>query len=324
MIISASIRTDVPAFYSEWFFNRIHEGHVLTRNPYNPNAVTRYTLSPDVVDCLFFCTKNPTFMLPRLNEIADYRWFWHITLTPYGKDIEPNVSDKRQIIERFKELSVAVNRHNKSEDAVQWRYDPIIVNEKYTVEQHIKSFEVMAQLLEGYTRTCIVSFVDIYDKVRLNFPSLQSVSMADQIAIVKAFVEIGSKHHIAIKTCVENSALAEYGADCSGCSTAKDFEKAMALPSGYAFVPPSKKFARAECAHCVVSGDIGAYSNCPHLCKYCYANYDKEVVLRNHKLHNPKSPLIIGDIRPSDTIHEAKQKSWIVKTTQTLQTNFLL
>lgn len=320
MIISASIRTDVPAFYSEWFFNRIRAGYVFTRNPYNPSAVTRYTLNPDVVDCLFFCTKNPVPMLNRLNEIADYRWFWHITLTPYGKDIEPGVPDKRQIVEHFKELSVAVNRHNGGKDAVQWRYDPIIVNEKYTVEQHIKSFAVMAQLLAGFTHTCIISFVDIYDKVRSNFPDLQPVSNADQITIAKAFVEIGRQHNISIKSCVENSSLAEYGVDCSGCSTAPVFEKAMGLRDGQAFIPPNKKFARTDCATCVVSGDIAAYSNCPHLCKYCYANYDKSAVLRNHKLHNPQSPFIIGDTRPGDIIHQAQQKSWITRI-QPLQTN---
>ncbi|PWJ69064.1 MULTISPECIES: DUF1848 domain-containing protein [unclassified Fibrobacter] len=314
MIISASIRTDLPAFYSKWFLNRIREGYVLVRNPYNQDYITRYQLDPSVVDCLFFCTKNPTPLLPHLEEIADYRWMWHVTLTPYGKDIEPNVPHKRFIVEQFKKLSDMVNAHNGGEDAVQWRYDPICITGRYTVEQHIKSFEVMATLLEGYTRTCIISFVDIFNCVTKNFPELRPVCWEDQVTITKAFVEIGGQHGIAIKTCVENGALAEFGADCSGCTTPAVFETALGLPTrGLTFTPPKKKFARDECSACVVGGDIGNYSNCPHLCKYCYANYGKDQVLQKHKTHDPESPLIIGNLRPGEIVHPAKQESWIKK-----------
>ncbi|MCQ2107928.1 MAG: DUF1848 domain-containing protein [Fibrobacter sp.] len=318
MIISASIRTDLPAFYSKWFLNRIREGYVLVRNPYNQDYITRYELDPSVVDCLFFCTKNPTPLLPHLDELADYRWMWHITLTPYGKDIEPNVPDKRFIVEQFKKLSDIVNAHNGGEDAVQWRYDPICITGRYTVEQHIKSFEVMAALLEGYTHTCIISFVDIFNCVTKNFPELQPVSWEDQVAITKAFVEIGSQHGITIKTCVESADLAEFGADCSGCTTPSVFETALGLPArGLVFSPPKKKFARDECSACVVGGDIGNYSNCPHLCKYCYANYGKDQVFSKHNLHDPDSPLIIGNIRPGEIVHPAKQVSWIKKKPST-------
>lgn len=312
MIISASIRTDIPAFYSKWFLNRIREGFVLVRNPYNQDYITLYTLDPNVVDCLFFCTKNPTPLLPHLDELAAYRWMWHVTLTPYGKDIEPNVPDKRFIVEQFQKLSEMVNSHNGGEDAVQWRYDPICITGRYTVEQHIKSFEVMAALLEGYTRTCIISFVDIYNCVTKNFPELRSVSWEDQVTITKAFVEIGRQHNINIKTCVENAALAEFGADCSGCSTPAVFEKVLGLEKqGLSFSPPKKKFAREECSACIVGGDIGTYSNCPHFCKYCYANYGNSQVTANHKRHDPDSPLIIGNVKPGEIIHPAKQISWI-------------
>ncbi|SHH05550.1 protein of unknown function [Fibrobacter sp. UWH9] len=314
MIISASIRTDLPAFYSKWFLNRIREGFVLVRNPYNQDYITRYQLDPSVVDCIFFCTKNPTPLLPHLDEIKDFRWAWHITLTPYGKDIEPNVPDKRLIVEQFKKLSDLVNTHNGGQDAVQWRYDPICITGRYTVEQHIKSFEVMAALLEGYTHTCIISFVDIFNCVTRNFPDLKEVSWEDQITLTKTFVEIGRLHGINIKTCVESSALAEFGADCSGCSTPDFFEKALGLKEkGLTFMPPKKKFAREECSACVVGGDIGNYSNCPHLCKYCYANYGKDQVLSKHNMHDPNSPLIIGNVKPGEIVHPARQISWIKK-----------
>ena len=105
MIINTGCRTDIPAFYSKWLMNRIREGFVLVRNPYNPLSVTKYSLSPDVVDCLAFCTKNPEPMLKYLDEIDKYKQYWFVTITPYGKDIEPNVPDKRQVIESFKKLS---------------------------------------------------------------------------------------------------------------------------------------------------------------------------------------------------------------------------
>lgn len=327
MIISASIRTDIPAFYSKWFLNRIRDGFVLVRNPYNQDYITRYTLDPSVVDCLFFCTKNPTPLLPHLDELAAYRWMWHVTLTPYGKDMEPNVPDKRFIVEQFQKLSEMVNNHNaklagisesRNLDAVQWRYDPICITGRYTVEQHIKSFEVMATLLEGYTRTCIISFVDIYNCVSKNFPELRPVSWEDQVTITKAFVEIGRQHNITIKTCVENTALAEFGADCSGCSTPEVFEQSLGLQQqGLTFSPPKKKYAREECSACVVGGDIGNYSNCPHLCKYCYANYGKDQVQSKHNMHDPASPLLIGNVKPGEIIHQAKQISWIKKKPST-------
>lgn len=346
MIIMAGMRTDVPAFYSEWFVNRIHEGYALVRNPYNPDAVTRYDLDPNVVDCLFFCTKNPSPMLPRLKELENFRWFWHVTLTPYGKDLEPNVPDKRQIVEQFKKLSITVNHHNanfgkadmnppqvprnsntkyasdtatiddlkliEKYDAVHWRYDPIVITEKYTVEQHIKSFSVMAELLAGYTHSCIVSFIDLYDNVKRNFSDARGVSQEEQATLIQAFVEIGRKYGITIRMCAEGSDMASFGADCSGCSTTEILNKALGLSDfGLTLAPPKKKFARAEC-NCILGGDIGAYSNCPHLCKYCYANYDRVQVLCNHKSHDPTSPFIVGNLRKGDTVHSAKQESWIV------------
>lgn len=328
MIIMAGMRTDIPAFYSEWFLNRIREGFVLVRNPYRPETVTRYELNPDVVDALVFCTKNPTPMLPHLQELQAYRQFWYITLTPYGKDIEPNVPDKKQIVERFKELSITVNAHNaklagisekpiRTLDAVHWRYDPILITEKYSVEQHIKSFEVMAELLAGYTHTCIISFVDVYNNVKKNFPELRPVTPEEEITLTKAFVEIGRKYDMIIKTCLENSQLAEYGANIDGCGTADTLAKATGLSAqGLTLEPPKKKFARPACSSCIISGDIGAYSNCPHLCRYCYANHDKDQVLRNHNLHNPTSPFIMGNLKPGDIIHPAKQESWISPITK--------
>ena len=116
MIINTGMRTDIPAFYSEWLLNRIYEGYVLVRSPYNPSQVTRYILSPEVVDLISFCTKNPAPMLPHMDVLKPYGQYWFVTITPYGKDIEPNVPDKKQVMEDFKILSDIVGV-----DSVGWR-----------------------------------------------------------------------------------------------------------------------------------------------------------------------------------------------------------
>ena len=139
MIIQTGMRTDIPAFYSEWLCNRIQEGFVLVRNPYNPSQVTRYSLSPEVVDLISFCTKNPAPMLPKMDVLEPYGQYWFVTITPYGKDIEPNVPDKERVMESFQKLSERV-----SVDSMGWRYDPILVDAAHSVEWHIEKFEKMA------------------------------------------------------------------------------------------------------------------------------------------------------------------------------------
>ena len=124
MILNTGSRTDIPAYYSDWFYNRIDDGYVLTRNPYNPQQVLKYILDPSVVDVLVFCTKNPKPMFSRIEKLKEYRQFWFVTLTPYGKDIEPNVPKKTTVVESIKKLSSLVG--NKS---VSYRYDPIFITE---------------------------------------------------------------------------------------------------------------------------------------------------------------------------------------------------
>ena len=126
MIIQTGMRTDIPAFYSKWFLNRIKEGYVLVRNPYNERQVTRYCLAPDVVDLIAFCTKNPAPMLPYMNVLKPYGQYWFVTITPYGRDIEPNVPDKEKVMDDFKKLSDIVGV-----DSMGWRYDPMIQELKH-------------------------------------------------------------------------------------------------------------------------------------------------------------------------------------------------
>lgn len=300
MIIHTGNRTDIPAFYSKWFVGRLQEGYVCVRNPYNPTSITKYRLDPEVVDIIVFCTKNPAPLLPYMDMLEEYGQYWYVTITPYEAEIEPHVPPKEKVMEDFKELS---RRHGV--ERVGWRYDPIFLSEKYTVERHIADFESMASNLAGYTDTCVISFIDLYQKVIKNFPEVREVGMEDRIKLAKAFVEIGKKYGMTIKTCGEGDEWEKYGVDCSGCMTQEVYERAL----GCGINVPKTKGARTECG-CILGGDIGAYNTCGHMCRYCYANYDEKTVRDNMRNHDPKSPLLIGNITPDDVVHEAKQESW--------------
>ena len=303
MIIQTGMRTDIPAFYSEWFVNRIKEGFVLVRNPYNPSQVSRYSLSPDVVDLIGFCTKNPAPMLPHMDILKGYGQYWFVTITPYGKDIEPNVPDKQKVMEDFKKLSDIVGV-----DSMGWRYDPILVDEEHPVGWHIAEFGKMAETLSGYTNTCVISFIDLYSKVRRNFPEAREVCHEDRLAIGKAFIEIARRYDITIRPCAEGKELEPYGADCSGCMTVKTYEKALHANLD---VPRRGTNQRnGECA-CLLGTDIGAYDTCGHLCRYCYANVHADLVRENLRRHDPRSPFLTGGELPGDVIHVAAQKSWV-------------
>lgn len=301
MIINSGQRTDIPAFYSRWFVNRLQAGFVLVRNPYHSQAVTRYRLSPDVVDLIGFCTKNPEPMLPHMELLKPYGQYWYVTITPYGREIEPNVPNKLQVIESFQRLSDIVGPKR-----IGWRYDPIFLSPVYPVERHIKAFSYMAKALCGYTHTAVISFIDLYEKTRRNFPEAKAVSLQDRLTLGEAFAEICDQYNMTLRPCAEGEELARFGADCSGCMTVSMYEQAL----HQRLKVPRQQPARKECA-CYLGGDIGAYNTCAHFCRYCYANYDAQTVRMNLARHDPNSPLLIGHLTPEDQVHDANQESWI-------------
>lgn len=301
MIINTGQRTDIPAFYPEWFANRLQEGFVCVRNPYDPQQVTRYRLDPSIVDVIGFCSKNPSPMFPYMHLLRDYGQYWYVTITPYGRDIEPNVPDKHRLLSDFRILSDMVGI-----DSIGWRYDPIFLSDRYTKDYHLKAFSQMATALEGATKTVVISFIDLYEKVKRNFPEARKVLREDRIELGRAIIQIAASHGMTVKPCAEGDELAAFGADCSGCMTIPDYEKAI----GQRLIVPKRRPARAECA-CYLACDIGAYDTCRHLCRYCYANSDQSRVLANAKLHDPKSPFLLGNYEEGDRIHDAQQRSWI-------------
>ncbi|MCC6095496.1 MAG: DUF1848 domain-containing protein, partial [Eubacterium sp.] len=222
MIINTGSRTDIPAFFSEWFYNRIQEGYVLVRNPYNPLSVTRYRLDPSVVDAFSFCTKNPIPMLKRIHELDAFHCFFMVTITPYGREIEPYVPDKKKVEEAFGKLSEYAGR-----DAVCWRYDPIFISDRYTIAYHQKQFARMAERLKPYTDQCVVSFIDLYEKTKKNFPAAREVPLTVQKELIESFNETAERLDMQIHLCLERRSLVLSRVDADGCFSKAVLEKAI-------------------------------------------------------------------------------------------------
>ncbi len=300
MILNTGSRTDIPAFYSKWFYNRIREGYVLVRNPYYPTQITKYLLKPEVIDMMVFCTKNPYPMLDNISLLSAFDMFWFVTITPYGKEIEPLVPSKEQVMDSFCRLSKFVGSGRMS-----WRYDPVFITEKYSVDCHIEQFSRIAKQLSGYTKQCVVSFIDLYEKTKRNFPGIQAVTRQEQERLIAAFSKIAKENDMQIHLCCESADLVRENVDADGCMSKAVFEKALRCKLNV----PKKKTARNEC-NCLLGADIGAYNTCPHGCVYCYANYDRETVAQNCKRHDADSPLLVGEVSEQDVIKCATQTSW--------------
>ena len=291
MILNVSGRTDIVAFYTDWFMNRYHEGFVDVRNPFNHKLVSRIDFSD--VDAILFCTKNPIPILNKINEINKPIIF-HVTLTPYKKDIEPNVPPKGEIVEAVKKLSKIIGKDN-----LVIRYDPVFISAKYTLDYHIKAFENLCSLLDGYVSKILISFLDDYKNVRknkkvLNFKELEE---SDYKAIGENFSISALKHHMIVHTCFEDRNLTEYGFSKDECLS---HELAHKL-TGKVYKKEWTARKEGKC-HCVQMVDIGIYNSCKHFCKYCYANYDEKQVQDNFINHDPNSSLLVGKLNESDII----------------------
>lgn len=293
MILNVSGRTDIVAFYTDWFMNRYRKGYVDVRNPFNPKMVSRINF--DNVDAILFCTKNPIPILGKIRVINKPILF-HVTLTPYNKDIEPNVPPKGKIIEAIKELSNMIGKDN-----LVVRYDPIFISDKYTLEYHIKAFDKLCVLLDGYVSKMLISFIDDYKNVRKNGRTLnyRTLTENDYKAIGENFSNSAKNHNIIVHTCFEDRNLGEYGFAKDECLS---HELAFKL-TGKVYNDEWKARKERKC-HCVQMVDIGAYNSCKHFCKYCYANFDEMKVADNFSKHDVTSSLSIGCLESDDIIKE--------------------
>lgn len=302
MILSVSRRTDIPAYYGEWFANRIKEQYVLVRNPMNYHSISRINLSPSVVDCIVFWTKNVEPFLPYLATFEkQYTFYFQYTLNAYEDDVEKNIPSLETRLDSLKKLSSKYGQKN-----VIWRYDPIMISEKYNLAWHIDRFKYLCATLSGYVNTCVFSFIDIYAKnsSKLGKLRIREVTELEKIQVAKEFSSIAEKYNIQLKTCTENIDLSKYGIEKSCCVDPKLVEELI----GCNIVSAKDKNQRVDCG-CVGSVDIGQYNTCANGCIYCYASYSPESVSNNMLKHNPDSALLLGEVEPNDKIHERELQS---------------
>ena len=301
MILHTGMRTDIPAFYAPWFVNRLRAGEVCVRNPYDEQQVTRYRLDPCVVDLIAFCTKNPAPLLSYMEPLTPFGQFWYVTITPYGREIELHVPPWREVVHSFHRLSAIVGTR-----AVGWRYDPIILDERHTIDWHRRQFAQMAEMLAGATQMVVISFLMRYAKTRRNFPEGRDVTHAERLELGAYIVETAKTYGMTVYPCGGGDELAACGADTGGCMTPRIYERALGRRIRF----PKYQRQRKEC-DCYLGADIGAYDSCPHLCRYCYANTHFIRVQKNRCNHDPLSPFLIGHAKAGDRVHNAVQESWL-------------
>lgn len=307
MILSVSRRTDIPNYYSEWFFNRLKEGFLYVRNPMNFHQISKIKILPDVVDCIVFWTKNPLSMMERLDELEAYNYYFQFTLTGYGNDVERNLPNKKtSVIPVFQELSNKIGK-----EKVVWRYDPIFFSNRYNAKYHLKAFRSIAEALSGYTEKCVISFLDIYPKNKKNMDDLLSYDLSDSELreFAKELSNIAKENHIKIGSCAEKIDLDEYGIIHNSCIDKELIEKII----GCKLKINKDKNQRIECG-CVESVEVGTYNTCKNGCVYCYANYSAKSVESNFQKYDPLSPLLCGHIVKDDKISTRKVVS--LKETQ--------
>lgn len=302
MILSASRRTDIPACYPGWLFERLKEGYVLVRNPWNPHQISRISLTPDSLDGIVFWTKNPGPMLGRLKELERYPYYFQFTLTAYGPEVERNLPSKNHVlIPLFQQLSKKIGK-----ERLVWRYDPVFFSETYTPKYHGRYFEVLAAKLAPYTETCTISFLDRYRKTERNLRGLKVMPMTRewQTEMAQRFAEIARKYNIKIDACAEPSDFSRFGVPRARCIDKERLERI----GNYKLKAQKDRNQRAECG-CMESIDIGAYHTCVNGCLYCYANYSQAEAERNFQMHDPAGPLLFGSVGEGDVVRERAVRS---------------
>lgn len=300
MILSVSRRTDIPAFYGDWFINRLKEGFVYVRNPMNIHQVSKIPLTPEKIECIVFWTKNPSekFIkdLKTIDELG-YRYYFQFSVTSYDQKVEVNIPKKTILMERFKQLSNKIGK-----EKVIWRYDPIFFNEHYNFEYHKKWFEYIAEKLENHTEKCVISFLDYYSKIRsrliLNgIPEVQEQQMQEFAFYLST---IGKKYNIKVESCCEEIDLSGVGIEHGHCIDADLINRIC--PLQYDF---KKDKSQRQACGCIESIDIGSYNTCRNGCIYCYANWKDNV----NSVYDPNSPILCSTINPDDKITDRAIKS---------------
>lgn len=298
MIISASRRTDIPAYFSEWWMNRVEEGYVCVRNPFRYHQVSRVSLSPDVVDCIVFWSKNPKPFIPYLGKLNSYMYYFQYTLNAYGNEIETYLPSFYSRMETFRQLAKQIGK-----ERVIWRYDPILISEKYTVDWHMEQFQMVAEGLENCTQLCVISFLDEYPRIKkgLERLNIRGVAENEKYMIARGFSEIAKERGMKLATCCEEIDLSSYGIGHSSCIDGKLISRLL----GYQIKSRKDKGQRKGCG-CMESIDIGSYHTCPNGCVYCYAGGQKNTSNASKRRDKWHAPVLGSSLTKEDHIVDRK------------------
>ena len=263
MIISASRRTDIPAFHIDWLLDRLKEGHVTVKNPFNPGQVRLVDLSPDSIECIVFWSKNPASLLKELKFLAQYPYYFQFTLNPYDSDIETNLPEKKVLIETFKKLSDTVGP-----ERVIWRYDPVLLNPKYSVNYHIDKFHALSLELSGFTKKAVFSFLHHYRKIlkQIKLLGITEIGNEEKQTLAENFSRAAREAGLIIESCATEPGLTEHGIAPGRCID----DRLIRQITGRDLSVKKDKNQRPGCL-CVSSVDIGEYNTCSNACLYCYA-----------------------------------------------------
>ena len=273
-----------------------HEGFVDVINPFNRKQVSRISLKSYAVDCIVFWTKDPAPMLSKLRELSDYSYYVQISLTPYERDIETNIRPKAEIIQTVQELSRRLGK-----ERVVWRYDPILLNDNYTIKRHLEWFEKTLERLSNYVERCVISFIDIYAKMKNNSLYLNELSVDEMNELAEGLSQIAKGSGISLQTCSEEIDIDRYGISHGACIDNELIERIIGKPLNV-----SKAKNQRPLCNCVESFDIGAYDTCIQGCRYCYANASIEKARCGYAAHDKSSSILTGRLIGDEklTIHE--------------------
>lgn len=291
MIICASRRTDIPAFHSEWLLNRLRAGYAMVRNPVENSVVYRVDLRRESVDALVFITKDPRPMESKLREIGSmgHMYLFQVTLTPYGKDIEPGVPFKADINDSCIRISDRIGR-----DRMAWRYDPVIFNDRLGAEYHARKFSMMCSEASQWTDRCIFSFVDMYGKLSRfrEDGTVRSVTASERARFTEMALDAARENGMVLTSCCTDVP----GVERRGCLD-RTTMRSLGIPYDTRTTP-----LREGCL-CVRNIDIGEYGTCGHGCIYCYADRPSERS-RFSRLYDPEAEMLWGKVAEGDTVVE--------------------
>lgn len=295
-VISVSRRTDIPAFYSEWFMNRIRDGCVRWVNPFS-RLVHSISLRPEDVIAFVLWSKNYAPLLPYLDELdaRGYRMLFHFTINGLPKPFEPRVPDAADMVKCAHSLA-----RRYGPDPVLWRYDPVLISSITDRQYHLDRFRELCAVIEGAVKRCYFSFTVFHSKVKRNAATLQretGISLCDlppaeRVAIANLLADIALEHGIEMYSCCGDY-LVGGKIKKANCTDAALLHRLYPERARRLIEAPTRE--GCGCCECT---DIGAYDTCAHGCVYCYANSRARIAARNYEQHDPRSDMLRGNPQP--------------------------